>query len=169
MAVLSFACPDERQALSNFLDQQREGLIRKLDGVSDVDARRTPTVSALSLLGLIKHSAAWERRWFQVIVAGRVVPDGWPNGDDAADDERDDTFDLDDEDTVESVLADYREQIAGSREVLASLDLDARCGRTEIVDTNLRWVAHHMIEETARHAGHADIVRETIDGRRGMY
>jgi hypothetical protein len=84
------------------------------------------------------------------------------------DEEKDATFDLNDEDTVESVLAYYREQIAISREITASRDLEARCARPDLVDENLRWVAMHLIEETARHAGHADIIREAIDGSRGL-
>ena len=81
--------------------------------------------------------------------------------------EVDPTFRLTEEDTVETVVADYREQIAASREILDSLDLDTPCAWPEMADQNLRWVALHMIEETARHAGHADIIRETIDGTRG--
>jgi hypothetical protein len=71
-------------------------------------------------------------------------------------------------DTVESVLAYYREQIAISRQITASVDLDTRCARRDLVDQNLRWVAMHLIQETARHAGHADIIRESIDGSRGL-
>jgi len=61
----------------------------------------------------------------------------------------------------------YRAQSAASRDILAAGDLDARCARSDLVDENLRWVAMHMIQETARHAGHADIIREAIDGSRG--
>ena len=68
---------------------------------------------------------------------------------------------------MDSVLADYEAQIAASREILAAGGLDARCARSDLVDKNLRWVAMHMIQETARHAGHADIIREAIDGSRG--
>ncbi len=68
----------ERAGLSEFLDLQREALIEKLQGVSDEDARRTPTVSSLSLMSLVKHSAVWERRWFQVVVAGRSFAGEWP-------------------------------------------------------------------------------------------
>lgn len=124
----------------------------------------TATVSSLSLLSLVKHSAIWERRWFQVIVAGRRFAGEWP---DVQSEEVDPTFRLTEEDTVETVVADYREQIAASREILDSLDLDTPCAWPEMADQNLRWVALHMIEETARHAGHADIIRETIDGTRG--
>jgi uncharacterized damage-inducible protein DinB len=154
----------ERAGLREFLDYQREALIDRLQGLSDEQARMTPTASSLSLLSLIKHSAIWERRWFQVIVAGRSFPDEWPE---VQSDEVDPTFRLADEDTVESVVGDYREQIAVSNEILGAFDLDAPCAWPEMADQNLRWVALHMIEETAHHAGHADIIRETIDGTRG--
>ncbi|HEY5013476.1 MAG TPA: DinB family protein [Acidimicrobiia bacterium] len=154
----------ERAGLCEFLDMQREALIGKIRGLSEEDARRAPTASSLSLLSLIKHSAIWERRWFQVIVAGRSVPDEWSEmrtHDDEA------TFRLSDDDTVAIVVAHYREQIAASQEIVGSVDLDAPCALPEMAHVNARWVALHMIEETARHAGHADIIRETIDGSRG--
>ena len=148
----------ERAGLCEFLDLQREALIEKLQGVSDEDARRTPTVSALSLLSLVKHSAVWERRWFQVVVAGRSFAGEWPE----VQPQDDNGFQLADDDTVEAVIAHYREQIAASQEILTTVDLDAPCAWPAMA-ANLRWVAIHMIEETARHAGHADIIRETID------
>ena len=159
-----FSTATERDALCSFLDQARDALIRKVDGLSDKDARTASTVSSLSLLSLLKHSAIWEHRWFQIIFAGHSFPDEWP----AVNEDRDATFALGEDDTVESVLAYYLEQIAVSREITASADLDARCVRTDLVDENLRWVAMHLIQETARHAGHADIIREAIDGSRGL-
>jgi len=64
--------PDsERYALAAFLDVQRNALVRKVEGLNEVDARRVPTASALSLLSLLKHSAIWEERWFQGVVAGQ--------------------------------------------------------------------------------------------------
>ncbi|MEV5529294.1 DUF664 domain-containing protein [Streptomyces prunicolor] len=77
MTANQFSTSSEREALCGFLDKQRADLLRKLDGVSDVGARMTPTVSSLSLMGLLKHSALWERRWFQIVVAGRVLPGEW--------------------------------------------------------------------------------------------
>jgi hypothetical protein len=148
----------ERAGLSEFLGLQRDALIEKLHGVSDEAARCTPTVSSLTLMGLVKHSAVWERRWFQVVVAGRGFPGEWPEV--QPDDEN--GFRLAANDTVESVLAYYRGQIAASQEILTTHDLDAPCAWPDMAP-NLRWVAVHMIEETARHAGHADIIRETID------
>ena len=158
---------NERATLCEFLDYQREALIGRIQGLTNEQSRMTPTASSLSLLGLIKHSAIWERRWFQVIVAGRSLPGEWPAVPDVESDEVDPTFRLTDEDTIETILADYREQIATSNEILDSFDLDAPCARSDKIDESVRWVVVHLIEETARHAGHADIIRETIDGTRG--
>jgi len=160
-----FALASEREALDNFLDAQREGLIRKLEGLDDATARQTPTASSLSLLGLVKHAATWERRWFQVIMGGREFPDGWPT---VRTEPRDADLMVGDNDTVAYWVEDYREQIAQSRAVAASMDLDSPCARSDIVECNVRYVMFHMIEETARHAGHADIIRETLDGSRGI-
>lgn len=145
------------------LDYKREALINRVQGISDAQARLTPTASSLSLLSLVKHSAIWERRWFQVIVAGRRFPSEWPEIRSKDDDA---TFRLNDEDTVAAVVADYREQIAASNEILRTFDLEAPCALPELAERNLRWVAFHMLEETAHHAGHADIIRECIDGSR---
>jgi hypothetical protein len=109
-------------------------------------------------LNLVKHSATWERRWFQVVAAGRNFPGEWPE----VLPQDDNAFRLCDDDTIESVLGFYREQIMASQEILGTGDLDAPCAWADLAP-NLRWVAMHMIEETARHAGHADIIRETID------
>lgn len=160
------ALTSERAALASFLDAQRDQLIRKIEGLDDETARRTPTASSLSLLGLIKHAATWERRWFQVIMEGRVFPGEWPT---VSDDPRDADLIVDETDTVEHWVAYYREQIERSRVVAASLELDDPCAQPDIIDCNVRYVLYHMIEETARHAGHADIIRETLDGSRGMF
>lgn len=155
----------ERAGLSEFLNMQRDALINKVQGVSEEDARRATTVSSLSLLSLIKHSAIWERRWFQVIVAGRSFPNEWPE---VQTEEADPTFQLTADDTVETLVAYYRHQIAASQEILDNFDLESPCVWPEMAHVNLRWVALHMIEETARHAGHADIIHEAIDGNRGV-
>jgi hypothetical protein len=158
---VDFSTSSERQALCGFLDQQRDALMRKVQGVSDVDARKAPTASSLSLLGLLKHSALWERRWFQIIAAGRRFPGDEFEG--LADD-----FVVGDDDTVAGWLARYADEAAVSRQIAAAMELDDRCSRHDLVDENLRFVLLHMIEETARHAGHADIIRETLDGSQGM-
>lgn len=160
-----FAIASERDALENFLDAQREGLIRKLEGLDDATARQAPTASSLSLLGLVKHAATWERRWFQVIMGGREFPDGWPT---VKTEPRDADLMVGENDTVDYWVAYYREQIAQSRAVADSMELDGPCARSDIIECNVRYVLFHMIEETARHAGHADIIRETLDGSRGI-
>jgi uncharacterized damage-inducible protein DinB len=162
---LSDADPQtERAGLLEFLGYKREALIDSLTGLSDEQARMTPTVSSLSLLSLVKHSAIWERRWFQVIVAGRRFPAEWPE---PRSEEKDSTFRLADQDTIETVVADYRSQIVTSNEILRTYNLEDPCEWPEMAQQNLRWVALHMIEETAQHVGHADIIRETLDGKRG--
>jgi hypothetical protein len=119
----------------------------------------------LTLLRLIKHSTVWEARWFEGVVAGRALADGWPDTEHDVQDGSD--FSVGDDDAVEEWVARYEDAIATAREIVAGADLDARVARADVVDANVRFVVVHMIEETARHAGHADIIRETIDGTRG--
>ncbi len=123
-----FALASEREALENFLDAQREGLIRKIVGLDDATARQAPTASSLSLLGLVKHAATWERRWFQVIMGGREFPDGWPT---VRAEPRDADLMVGENDTVDYWVAYYREQIEQSRAVTASMDLDSPCARVQ--------------------------------------
>jgi uncharacterized damage-inducible protein DinB len=158
-----YAYSSEREALEGFLDYQREGLILTLEGLDDAAARMTPSASSLSLLGLIKHAATWERRWFQVIVAGRELPENWPA---VMPEPRDADMMADESDTVDHWVAYYRQQIEESRAIVASRDLDGPCARKDLIECNVRYVLFHMIEETARHGGHADIIRETLDGTR---
>jgi hypothetical protein len=161
---MNWSPASEREALTAFLDKQRDILVRKIEGVTDEDARRTPTASSLSLLGILKHCALWERRWFQVIVAGRRFQGEWPE---VRSNWRVDDFAVGPEDTVLYWLAYYRDQVAESRRIVAERDLGTRCADAKSADTNLRWVLMHHIEEVARHAGHADIIRESIDGSTG--
>ncbi|WNI30766.1 DUF664 domain-containing protein [Streptomyces sp. ITFR-6] len=125
MATGQFSTSNERDALGGFLDKQRAGLLRKTEGASDADALLTPTVSSLSLLGLLKHSALRERRWFQVIVAGWVFPGEWPET--AEEGWFDEDFRVDERDTVKHWTAYFEEQAAISREIAAGLPLDTPC------------------------------------------
>jgi uncharacterized damage-inducible protein DinB len=163
--TVSLLPASEAKALENFLDAQRVGLIRKVEGISDELARQTPTPSSLSLLGLIKHAATWEQRWFEVIMAGRESPEQWPE---VLPEPRDAELITSESDTVTHWIEVYRAQCEASNAIAASMSLDDACARTDIVECNLRYVLLHMIEETARHAGHADIIRETLDGSRGI-
>jgi hypothetical protein len=160
-----FSTATERAALDGFLDQQRNALVRKVVGVSDADARCAPTASSLSLLGLLKHSTIWEQRWFQGVVAGSPLDDGWPDREQSF---LETDFIVGDDDTVSQWVSRYQTASEASRRIAAATDLNAMCARSDLVNENLRWVFLHLIEETARHAGHADIIRETLDGSRGM-
>jgi len=137
--------------------------MRKIEGVTDDDARSAPTASSLSLLGIIKHCALWERRWFQVIFAGRSFPGDWPE---VRSKVRND-FEVGPDDSVPQWRSFYCEQAEESRRIVADSNLDAHCALPGMEDRNLRWVLLHHIEEVARHAGHADIIREAIDGSTG--
>ena len=150
--------PSERDGLAMFLGEQRAALLRKLAGLTEEQARSRPTASSFCMLTLVKHVAFTERRWFQLEVARRKVPGLWPPPDDRE-------LRIEDGDTVASVRALYESIIAENEEILASVDdLDSLSPATGL---NRRWVLLHLIEEVARHAGHADIIRESIDGLTG--
>jgi uncharacterized damage-inducible protein DinB len=149
--------PNELEGLRRFLEAQRESILRKLDGLTDEQALSHPTVSAFCMLTLVKHVAYVERRWFQLEVARRDIPGLWPPEDDRE-------LRVEAGDTVESIRALYEETIAENQQILASVDdLDSLSGS----NLNRRFVLMHLVEELARHAGHADIIRESIDGLRG--
>jgi hypothetical protein len=161
---------DEREALVAFLSQQRDALRYAAHGLTDEQASARPSVSELCLAGLIKHAAQVERAWVSYLTSGdtSVLAPG--------EDEHTDGFRLVDGETLADVIALSDEQAAHTAKVVADLaDLGAALPATEDVVPWIpaglvwtpRWVLLHLIEETARHAGHADIVRELIDGRIG--
>jgi hypothetical protein len=152
---------DERDMLCGFLDWYRSVIERKVEGLELEDASREMTATGLSPLGVVAHLAAAEVGWFEETFAGMAVDPTW---DDHG------SFRLRSADTVESVLDEYRGACASSRDVVggaASLDALSACEDLYRGHVSLRWILVHMIEETARHAGHLDIMRESIDGRTG--
>jgi hypothetical protein len=156
---------DERITLVGTLDWFRGVVENKLSGLSVDDARRVMTESGLSPLGVVKHLAWVERGWFRETFAGERV-----EGLDQPEDDNSLEFALGADDTIESVAAFYRDEARRSRAIVdASSSLDS----LSVEETrlrgrvSLRWLLVHMIEETARHAGHLDIMREAIDGRTG--
>jgi hypothetical protein len=159
MTLFARPVADERDGLLTFLAQQRDAVRAAVLGLTDEQARLTPTVSTLSLGGLVKHCARTERRWVVSGVAGRPLPGLWPIEDWPAD------FRLEADETLATVLdyyaatAELTEQIIG-----AVADLGVPTANDERV--SVRWVLLHLIKETARHAGHADVVRESLDGQR---
>jgi hypothetical protein len=145
---------DDRGTLLALLQFQRESLVRKVKGVGEEQARWSPVSSGTSLLWLVKHLAGAEATWVLRRFAGRAGV--------VRDDE------VREEDSVEAAVAAYRETWVAVDEVVAGASLDDLCvadDRQPPVD--LRWILAHLLEETARHAGHADLIREQLDGSTG--
>ena len=147
---------DERATLMALWQFQRESVVRKAEGLTDDEARQSPVASGTCLLWLVRHLAWAESLWIVERFAGRspdprfaAVP---PLG----------------QDRIDAAIADYRATWAEVDAVIAGADLDDPCpdfGRPP--EPDLRWIVAHLLEETARHAGHADIIREVIDGDTG--
>jgi uncharacterized protein DUF664 len=156
---------DERTMLEDWLDYHRATLLRKCAGLdADQLRRRSCEPSSLSLLGLVRHLTDVERGWFLRGVAGRSSRDVPPlyYGDDNPE------GDFDDVDTADpqAVFETYRQACAQVRAATAGTDLDATLGDGHSA-CSVRWVYLHMLEEYARHNGHADLLRERIDGATG--
>ena len=146
--------------LSAFLDRYRETILWKLDGLTTEQASARLVPSASTLLGIVKHLAYVERGWFPIYFAGGPVNYPWPENEP----DQDIDFRVSATDTIESVSALYEQEIARSREIVDGASLDDLSKEQDRGPRTLRWIMVHMIEETARHAGHADILREQIDG-----
>ncbi|EWM19585.1 DinB family protein [Kutzneria sp. 744] len=150
---------DERAALLTFLASQRDALIAAVQGLTDADAGKTSTASALSPLALLRHARRTERRWVLAGLDGQDLPGEWPPADWSKE------FVLDADDTIAACVAAYRETARGTEEIVNALpSLDVPCRNAQATEFNARWILLHLIEETARHAGHADIIRESLDG-----
>lgn len=158
MPVLPDPAPDERGQLLAFLAAQRASLRALLSGLGEEQARAAPTASAMSLAALVKHVVADERRWVVAAVAGR--PEGlWPVTDPRAE------WTLGPDDTVEHLRAELDAVGAQTEEVVAGVeDLGAPCPLPGAEQWSVRWVLLHLLEENARHCGHADLLREQLDG-----
>lgn len=155
---------DEREALLAFLDHQRQGLRTAAHGLTDLEAAAAPSASALTLGGLLKHLASVERYWMSLVTGQSLAqePDAYLEG-----------FRMRPDETLAQLLANYEAAALETEKVVAGID---DLGRPvpvppgvpwmpQDVDAwSVRWVLLHLIEETARHAGHADVVRESLDG-----
>lgn len=159
---------DERTQLATFLDYARDTARAKCEGVSEEDARRAPlpTSPLMTLCGLINHLRWVEHYWIQVVFLGEE--DAGPIAA-ATEDDPDPEMRTAVDFPLAQLLAEYEAQSARYRTLLADHDLDATAKRPfrNGTQVNLRWVIHHLIEETSRHNGHLDIVRELLDGQTG--
>ncbi len=157
---------DERTTLESWLDFHRATLARKCEGLDDEQAAATSVPpSGFTLTGLVQHMAEVERNWFRRVFAGEQAP---PIHDPQADpDAPDGGFDLADDASLGDALATWREEIDRARKQCAGRAM-TDTGRFMEQDVSLRWIYVHMIEEYARHNGHADLLRERIDGSTGV-
>lgn len=155
---------DERTMLQAWLDRHRDTLLWKCAGLTG-DQLRTRSVepSGMSLLGLVRHLTEVERGWFRRAAAGQDLEYVYCS-EDNPDGDFDDIADAD----PEATFAAFRAEIAQADAAVAALPLDHTFRhRWSDDDYNLRWVYLHMLEEYARHNGHADLLRERIDGFTG--
>jgi uncharacterized damage-inducible protein DinB len=164
---------DELGMLTQYLDYHRATLVAKASGL-DRDAMAKPLPpSDLTLAGLVKHLALVEDNWFGVVLAGR--PKAAWYADVVWEEDPDWEFHTAPDDDPAELLALYADTCARSREIVAEVaadrGLDAESVRTsrriEGAHFTLRWILMHMIEETARHNGHADLLRQNADGQTG--
>jgi uncharacterized damage-inducible protein DinB len=144
---------DERELLLDWLRYLRGAVLRDLDGLTEEQARWRPDGALISVLGVVNHLTRVEWRWI----------DGGFRG--AAVERHEAEFSPGPELTVPEAVAAYRRRGIVTEEVARELPLSTPCGRAD--NTDLRWVLLHLINETARHAGHADATRELLDGTTG--
>ena len=163
---------DERDALRVFLEYHQGAYFAVAYGLTDEQARSTPTVSALSIGGLIKHATGVQRSWLERVSCAPEFPpaDTRPMAEVVAGYQ--DEHVMRDDETLEAVLAGFSAQNAETLRILAAADLNTAVPvphevpwfPKDLEHWSVRWVIHHVLNELARHAGHADIIRESIDG-----
>lgn len=156
--LAAFATESEHDLLSRYLDAYRGAIKWKVQGLTRDEATRSMVPSGTSLLGILKHMGYVEQGWFQEVIAGQVLETV----------STEEEFAVADDETIDGLMAAFDAACATSRKILAERRLDEmvpfRGGQLAIRD-----VVVHMIEETARHAGQMDILREQIDGQTGGF
>ncbi|KJS56983.1 DinB family protein [Streptomyces rubellomurinus] len=153
---------EEKESLHTALDRHRDVVVWKVQGLDDEQLRRPMTPSGTSLLGLVKHLGGAELWWFRETFGRETGPMPF-------DIEADETSDMrvEPHESTADILAFYARARAAADEVIRELDLDATGTSYSGTTVSLRWVLIHMATETARHAGHLDILRELADGATG--
>lgn len=156
------SCADEAEQLLGYLDFYRSVVLGKLASLTDAQLRTSILPSGWSPLELLKHLVFMERRWFRWGLAGEIVADPWGDGQTR--------WTLADDDTLESLTVVLAAVAEHTRSTLAAVDLGAPAppgGRFVDDPPNGRWIALHVLQEYARHAGHLDVVRELTDEQVG--
>ncbi|OBJ50446.1 DinB family protein [Mycobacterium sp. 1423905.2] len=163
---------DERSALREFLAYHQSAYFAVSYGLTDEQARATPSASALSVGGLIKHVTGMQRTWMKRVAAAPGAPPKDPRPFDEIARDFADQHVMRPDETLDGLLQAFAAQNAESLHLAETADLDAAVPVPQDIpwfpknfhSWSVRWVILHVINELARHAGHADIVRETIDG-----
>ena len=163
---------DERQALRDYLFQQQYAFHAMAFGLTDEQARSTPSVSALSVGALIKHATGCQRSWMARVAAAPEPPPADERPMEERQAEYADEFTMRPDETLASLLEAFAAQSAETLRLLEAADLDAAVPvprdapwfPKDVDAWSVRWVMFHMIEELARHAGQGDVIRESIDG-----
>ncbi|MCK9931981.1 DinB family protein [Frankia sp. Mgl5] len=150
----------EREILEAFLDFYRDVLVHKVRGIDDDAAQRQLLPSPTTLIGLVKHLTVVERNWFHRLTD--TIPDV------PLESEPTPSWTIIDTDTLDRALAAYDQACAQSRTAATGFALGDVVSHPDMGQVSLRWIYIHMIEETARHTGHADILRELTDGATGI-
>lgn len=152
----------EREVLTGLLDFLRATVVNKVAGLTDEQAFGTPVPpSTLTPAGVVKHLTGVERFWFSIDFAGADLAWPWPEDDPHG------NFPLAPDDTLAGIVADYLFECDRSRRAIEGAALDDPA-RGPDMSFNLRYALAHMVEETARHCGHLDLLRERIDGATGQ-
>ena len=162
---IDVSAADERAMLEGFLTYYRAVFLRKAEGITDDEARRTPCPpSDLSILGLVRHMADVERIWAKWLFRGdENVPLFY--GDAHPDQDLDGDFHAPPDATLADALEAHGREVADADEIYAAAELDDLLANEAREEKNsLRWIFVHLIEEYARHVGHADLIRQAIDG-----
>jgi len=150
---------DERDTLLGFLRRQRDLVAWKLAGLDDADARAVATPSGVTLPGVVRHLEDVERGWLREVFAGEQDVPSYSTEQDPDGDWR-----VPDEVSMAALLASYAAESRRCDAVVAAAPLDQLAVTRPF---SLRWILHHLVEETGRHLGHLDLLRELADGRTG--
>jgi uncharacterized damage-inducible protein DinB len=172
MPALASPVADERSALREYLAYHQSAFFAVAYGLTDEQARQTPTVSELSIGGLIKHVTGMQRTWMSRVAAAPDAPPKDPRSFDEIAKDFGDQHVMRPDETLDGLLRAFQAENATSLRLTEIADLDAKVPVPKdipwfpkgIKDWSVRWVILHVINELTRHSGHADIIRESIDG-----
>ncbi|MEW6155030.1 MAG: DinB family protein [Actinomycetota bacterium] len=156
LVVLPQPSDDERELLLAWLQCLREAVLRKAEGLDETQVRWRPDGKLISIAGIVNHLAHLEWRWIDGALHGQAVS------------RSEGEFVVPTERPFADVAATYRERADRTDQIVRAADLADPCDHPKHPGITLRWVLLHLIEETARHAGHADATRELLDGRTGV-